>query len=137
MRINDPNRRLVKVETKREIVNALWAMPAVRLQVRLISAAVRAKKGPYAYFQDRVEQALESVSTEQILDDRFVSPTADRYIKKRNVYFRKIHRELDALIEAELMRRGLDWTGADIAELHILLTNREIDSNRTRGVNAS
>jgi len=129
MRVNDPNRRLIPLIHKREIVAVLWAKPEVKLQTRLISNAIRGKSGPYAFFENRINQAFADISVEQVLDDKYVNPTGDLYIRKRNAYFQNIHAELDQMIEAELAKRNLDWTGADIAEFHILLTNREIESN--------
>jgi hypothetical protein len=115
---------------KREIAVALWAMPEVKLQVRLISNTVRAKSGPYAFFKQRISQAFENVPVDRVLDDKYINLTAEAYIRKKNAYFEAIHSELDRLIEAELTSRGLDWTGVDLSEFHIVLTNLEIQSNR-------
>lgn len=130
MRVDDPSRCLVPPGLKREVAATLWATSEVKLQMRLISNAVRAKTGPHAFFEQRINRAFENVSVEQVLDDKYVNPTADAYIRKRNAYFKAIHSEVDCLIEAELTRRGLDWTGADLAGFHLLLTNLEIQTSR-------
>jgi len=98
----------------------------VRLQIQLISAALRARNGPAAFFWAQAEGALKGKGV--LGDERY--PAADKWSDKADAYHRSIVSRLDELVTRRLERGGFEYSHVDLAAIRLMLTSRFFERSR-------
>lgn len=96
----------------------------VRLELAKISVALRASRGPSAFFREQANRALEKHSIEEITAEDVKVPEADKWLDRNDTYHKTICRDLDRIIVGRLESESLPFSRADVVALRIMLTSR-------------